>query len=165
VYENEEFMKLRTILPNDNLEIASIIRSSLKSYGLDIPGTVYTDPTTDDLYSLFSTDDSIYYIAEDQDRILGGCGIYPTKGLPQGHVELVKLYIRDDVKGKGLGRLLMEESIKWAKDRGHTHIYLETLNELASAVGLYQKLGFEKLSSPLGDSGHHACDIWMIKAI
>jgi putative acetyltransferase len=158
-------MKLRQVLSTDNAEMAQIIRSSLKSHGLDIPGTVYTDPTTDDLFSLFNRPDSIYYIAEENQQILGGCGIYPTKDLPPGHVELVKLYLREDAKGKGLGRLLMEEAINWARSRGHSHVYLETLNELATAVGLYEKLGFEKLMAPLGDSGHHACDIWMLKAL
>ncbi len=158
-------MELRLIGPRDNAVIASIIRKSLESHGLAIAGTVYTDPTTDHLYELFQTPNSIYYVAEEDGNILGGCGIYPTKGLPAGHVELVKLYLKDEARGKGLGKKLMEKSMEWAKSQGFTHVYLETLDELSAAVGLYQRIGFKNLDAPLGDSGHHACDIWMLKTL
>ena len=39
--------KLRPIQKTDNTVIASVIRSILKEHGVDKPGTVYTDPTTD----------------------------------------------------------------------------------------------------------------------
>ncbi len=158
-------VELKAIQPEDNQSLAAIIRTSLKAYGLDIPGTVYTDPTTDHLYELFRAKGSFYFVAFEGDKMLGGCGIYPTKGLPAGHAELVKLYLSDDARGKGLGRLLMEKSISWAKEQGYTHIYLETFEELNSAVGLYKKLGFVDLPQALGDSGHHACEIWMLKTI
>ncbi len=158
-------MIFRNIEKQDNITIAKIIRESLESKGLGIPGTVYTDPTTDDLHALFQEQNSTYIIAQKDSEILGGCGIYPTKGLPKGHVELVKLYLDHHAKGKGLGKELMNKCIQWAREKGFTHIYLETLNELSSAVKLYESMGFHSLNSPLGDSGHNACDIWMIKEI
>lgn len=154
---------IRKIQKTDNETLAQIIRTSLKSYGLDIPGTVYTDPTTDDLFKLFQTSGSVYFVAVEDGKILGGCGIYPTEGLPKGYAELVKLYLTEESRGKGLGKLLMEKSSEWAKDFGHTHLYLETFDALNSAVGLYHKIGFKKLDSSLGHSGHHACEIWMVK--
>lgn len=154
-------ISFRTIIPSDNAELASIIRGSLEAFGLNIPGTVYTDPTTDHLYELFQAWGSIYIVGMENNKMLGGCGIYPTKGLPPGHAELVKLYLRDEARGKGIGRNLMLECISWAKTMGYTHLYLETLTELSAAVSLYQSLGFQNLSAPLGESGHHACQIWM----
>lgn len=123
---------------------------------------MYTDPTTGQLYELFGTPGSIYFVSEEEGRILGGCGIFPTKGLPEGHAELVKLYLREEARGKGLGRKLMEVSISWAAESGYTKIYLETFKELSSAIGLYRSLGFQDLPGPLGDSGHHACPVWML---
>jgi putative acetyltransferase len=156
---------IREILKDDNQTLAHIIRTSLKSFGLDRPGTVYTDPTTDALFELFQTRGSVYFVATEQGSILGGCGIYPTKGLPDGHAELVKLYLSEEARGKGLGKALMEHSLNWARTVGYTHIYLETFNELNSAVGLYYKLGFKDLAAPMGDSGHHACEVWMLKTL
>jgi putative acetyltransferase len=37
--------------------------------------------------------------------------------------------------------------------------------ELAKAVSIYEKVGFKSLESPLGNSGHCGCDIWMLKAL
>lgn len=156
---------MREILKSDNQILAHIIRASLKSFGLDRPGTVYTDPTTDALYELFQTPGSVYFVASEQGTILGGCGIFPTKGLPANHAELVKLYLSEEARGKGLGKALMEHSLNWARTAGYTHIYLETFNELNSAVGLYYKLGFKDLAAPMGESGHHACEVWMLKAL
>lgn len=156
---------MREILKSDNQFLAQIIRRSLKSFGLDRPGTVYTDPTTDALYELFQTPGSVYFVAIENGEILGGCGIYPTKGLPTGHAELVKLYLSEGARGRGLGKALMEQALNWARSFGYGHIYLETFNELNSAVSLYYKLGFKDLPAPMGDSGHHACEVWMLKVL
>jgi putative acetyltransferase len=154
---------IRTIQESDNQELATIIRQSLKAYGLDRPGTVYTDPTTDHLFELFKIEGSMYFVAVDGDKILGGCGIFPTPGLPGNHAELVKLYLREESRGKGIGLQLMATCLEWAQNYGYASIYLETFEELASAVKLYDKCGFKKLQAPMGDSGHHACEIWMLK--
>jgi putative acetyltransferase len=154
---------MRLIEKKDNEELAKIIRESLRAYGLDRPGTVFTDPTTDELSSLFKTPGSIYWVATEDEEIIGGCGVFPTKGLPAGYAELVKLYLTEKSRGKGLGKALMEKAMESAREMGYTHLYLETFQELASAVSMYKKLGYEDLSHPLGDSGHHACEIWMLK--
>ncbi len=158
--------QFRLIRPSDNEKLASVIRTTLESYKLNIPGTVYTDPTTDHLYELFQDKSSVYYVAEDESgEVLGGCGIYPTKGLPHGYVELVKLYLAEKSRGKGIGRALMEKCHQWARERGFTHVYLETFGELSSAVTLYKSLGYKALNKSLGESGHDACTIWMIKEL
>ncbi|MEY3237300.1 MAG: hypothetical protein RI883_1401 [Bacteroidota bacterium] len=147
----------------DNFQIAKVIRAVLKEHGVDKPGTVYTDPTTDALFQLFQTPGSIYWIAKQDDEIIGGCGIFPTIGLPQGYAELVKLYVSSSARGIGIGYKLMEICFDSALKLGYSKLYLETLPELNKAVSLYQQLGFEFLKKPLGDSGHFACDIWMVK--
>lgn len=156
-------MKIREIQKSDNKTLAGIIRRSLEAHDLARPGTVYTDPTTDHLYELFRQPGSVYYVMEDDSGVLGGCGIFPTKGLPESHAELVKLYLREEARGKKLGQELMIRALGWARDYGYRHIYLETFSELSSAVGLYKKLGFRDLPHPMGESGHHACQIWMLK--
>lgn len=154
-------MKYRLIQPADNAEIARVIRGALEEFGVNQPGTVYTDPTTDDLYALFRDEKSAYWIAEENGSIFGGCGIYPTTGLPNGYGELVKLYLRKEVRGRGIGQELMLKSIDSAREMGYTHLYLESLPELNQAVELYKKVGFKLLPNRLGESGHFACDLWM----
>lgn len=158
-------MNYRLIEPTDNIEIARVIRGALEEFGVNQPGTVYTDPTTDHLYELFRQEKSIYWIAEDNAQIIGGCGIFPTEGLPEGYGELVKLYLHRDARGQGIGKELMLKSIQSAKEMGYTHLYLESLPELNQAVDLYKKVGFQLLPNRMGDSGHFACDLWMVLEI
>jgi len=97
--ENSKII-FRIIESRDNMEIAGIIRTVFREFKIDRPGTVYFDPTTDDLYSLFRKEKSIYWIAEKEGKIIGGCGIYPTPDLPEGCAELVKLYLSSSEREK-----------------------------------------------------------------
>lgn len=154
---------IRTILPEDNKTLAKIIRNSLEEFKANKPGTVYFDDTTDNLSEVFKTPDSIYFVAEVDGILLGGGGIFPTQNLPAGTCELVKLYLSNAARGKGIGKLLMEKCFTAAKDLGYKKMYLETMPELNIAVPMYEKMGFTYLQSPQGNSGHGGCDIWMIK--
>lgn len=156
-------MIYRPIKSTDNVEIAHVIRTVLEEYGVNKPGTVYTDPTTDKLFELFQKEKSCYFIVENEGEIIGGCGIFPTEGLPEGCAELVKIYLHKDFRKLGIGKELMEKSITAAKEMGYTQLYLETLPELHNAIKLYRKIGFKKIDHPLGNSGHFACDLWMVK--
>ncbi|RFC54179.1 GNAT family N-acetyltransferase [Brumimicrobium aurantiacum] len=157
---------IRKIQPKDNPKIAKIIRQSLEEYDLAKPGTVYTDPTTDALFESFENiDKSVYFIATLNGEIIGGSGIFPTNNLPDGYAELVKIYLKNEYRGKGIGKQLMNKCIAYAKEQGYTHLYLESFPSLKEAIVLYEKIGFERVEKPLGDSGHFACDVWMVMGI
>jgi putative acetyltransferase len=158
-------LEIRPIQPGDNAVLALVIRSILEEFDAAKPGTVYTDPTTDRLFELFQTPQSAYFVAVLNGEIVGGCGIYPTKGMPEGCTELVKLYLAPATRGKGVGKALMERCFEIAKEKDYTEIYLETLPELHIAVGLYERMGFEYLEKPYGESGHFACDLWMARQL
>jgi putative acetyltransferase len=154
---------IRPLQAGDNATIATIIRRTLAEFGANKPGTVYYDPTTDDLFRLFSVPLSAYYIMEVDGIIVGGSGVFPTQGLPEGCCELVKLYLLTEMRGKGLGLMLMEKCFRKAVEFGFSEMYLETMPELRTAIGLYEKAGFTFLTGPMGQSGHFGCDLWMIK--
>lgn len=156
---------IRPIEQKDNVAIAAVIRNALTEFGANKPGTVFFDPTTDALFELFTTPGSCYFIATINEHVVGGCGIFPTALLPEGTCELVKLYLRADARGTGLGKQLMEKAMWWAKENGYTQVYLESMPELAKAVSIYEKVGFTRIDKPLGNSGHCGCDIWMTKQL
>jgi putative acetyltransferase len=153
----------RNIEGKDNKELADLIRTVFREFGIDRPGTVYFDPTTDNLFELFRTFRSVYWIAEENDTMAGGCGIYPTPGLPEGCAELVKFYLLSQWRGKGIGRTLMEKCFESARELGYKQLYLESLPELSRAVSMYLKSGFRHIPHALGNSGHFGCNIWMVK--
>lgn len=156
---------IRELRREDNPQLAKIIRSVLAEFKANKPGTVYYDPTTDDLFRLFQVPGAVYYVVEIDGELAGGSGVYPTAALPYGYCELVKLYLTSQTRGKGIGKALIEKCVEAAKSFGYTHMYLETMPELRNAIGLYEKLGFTYLPGTLGQSGHFGCDLWMVKKL
>jgi putative acetyltransferase len=67
---------IREIEETDNRLLAQIIRKTFEEYGAPGQGTVYSDPTTDDLYRLFRAGKSVLWVALTDDKIAGCCGIY-----------------------------------------------------------------------------------------
>jgi putative acetyltransferase len=157
---------IRKIEERDNAAIAKVIRTTLEEFGANKPGTVYYDETTDHLYELFyGRPGAVYYVAELDGEIVGGGGIFPSPGLPPDTCELVKMYLLKRVRGIGLGKLLIQNALDFAKDAGYKKVYIETMPELEQALATYAKFGFEYLTGPLGNTGHFGCELWMLKQL
>jgi putative acetyltransferase len=75
------------------------------------------------------------------------------------------MYLLKKARGKGLGKLLIQKALGFAKQAGYKNVYLETMPELKQALDTYAKFGFEYIDHPMGDTGHFGCDLWMIKRI
>lgn len=158
-------VRIRKIKKEDNAGIAKIIRAAFDEFDAPKTGTAYADEDTDYLYELFQQERSAYFIAEENGTLLGGCGVFPTEGLPFGCAELVKLYLSDASRGKGIGKLLMNETLKSSEELGYKQLYIESLPAFSKAVSMYKKAGFELLDKPLGNSIHFACTVWMLKTL
>ncbi len=158
-------INIRPISIADNPLIATIIRSCLTEFGANKPGTVYYDKTTDQLFELFQENGAAYFIAEQDDQVVGGGGIFPSPGLPVGTCELVKMYLLPLARGTGIGATLMNTCLSKAKEMGFVNMYIETLPELKKAISVYEKFGFNYLDKPLGNTGHFGCSVWMLKSL
>ncbi|MET3682742.1 putative acetyltransferase [Alkalibacillus flavidus] len=156
-------MHIREIETKDNQTIEHIIKSSLESYGLDIPGTAYVDPQLSNLTQFYEADDdAAYWVAENGDgRVVGGVGIGPFDR-ENGICELQKLYVAPEAQGRGLARQLMDVALTFA-NKHYDACYLETSTKLEAANRLYEKLGFEPLPKPIEGSDHNAMDAWYLK--
>lgn len=155
-------MILRKLEKEDNPYLAKMIRGVFEEFDAPRLGTVYSDPTTDDFFELFQESRSLLWVAEEEGKAVGCCGIFPTEGLEKGCAELVKFYLAAPYRAKGIGRALLQQSIYSARDLGYTSIYLESLPHFSRALGIYHNLGFRKLEKPLGNSGHTGCNVWML---
>ncbi|MCH2032457.1 MAG: GNAT family N-acetyltransferase [Tenacibaculum sp.] len=155
----------RKVEQRDNPYLAKMIRGVIEEFDAPRTGTVYSDSSTDTLFELFQESNSVLWVAEQNNEAIGCCGIFPTEGLDNGYCELVKFYISDKARGKGIGKELMLKTIDSAKEFGYTHIYLESLPHFSKAISMYEESGFITIDKQLGNSGHSSCNVWMLKKI
>lgn len=157
---------IRKIEFKDDAAIRSIARRCFEEFGAPLTGSVYCDPRMEHLSKEFERDDAEYWVIENTDgEVLGGAGFYPTEGLPAGMAEVVKLYFSPKLRGHGFGRKMLSLVEERAKEHGFTQLYIESFPEFSKAVSLYEKFGFRHIPHALGNSGHPAVTIWMVKDI
>ncbi|MFP7296808.1 GNAT family N-acetyltransferase [Neobacillus niacini] len=158
-------MRIREIEERDNQAIEKIIKRSLESFDLNLPGTAYFDPQLSALAQYYKGQPNAkYWVAvNEQNEVAGGVGIAPF-GEKTGICELQKLYIKPEAQGMGLSKDLMKVALDFASDH-YSHCYLETLKKLHIANLLYIKLGFQQLDRALEGSEHSAMDAWYIKKL
>ncbi|ABV86096.1 bifunctional helix-turn-helix transcriptional regulator/GNAT family N-acetyltransferase [Shewanella pealeana] len=156
---------LRSIEARDNAQIAQVIRQVSAEYGLTADkGYGVADKTLDSLAEVYQAHNAHYWVIEFEGEILGGAGIAPLAG-HQGLCELQKMYFLPRVRGKGFAKRLALQGLRFASEQGYESCYLETTANLIEAIKLYESLGFEHLDAPLGDTGHDACEITMLKSL
>ncbi|OMI41164.1 GNAT family N-acetyltransferase [Streptomyces sparsogenes] len=69
-------------------------------------------------------------------------GPYRDRDLPSGDAELYALYVRPDLVGAGIGRLLLTESVARLSERGFPRLRLWVLAGNDRARRFYERAGF-----------------------
>ncbi|USB33923.1 GNAT family N-acetyltransferase [Paenibacillus sp. YPG26] len=158
-------MQIREITEQDNQAIEQIIRRSLESFELNIPGTAYFDPQLGSLAEFYKQQINSKYwvVVTDQAEVVGGVGV-GRFGQNPDICELQKLYLSPAVQGQGLSKELMRVALDYAA-KHYKFCYLETFKKLQAANSLYLKFGFRQLEQGLEESEHNACDAWYMKEL
>ena len=158
-------MRIREIQVEDNLQIESVIKSTFIELGLPLIGTAYEDIETTRMFESYQKEKSIYFVIEQQGVIKGGGGVKLLSSLDDSICELQKMYFSIDLRGKGYGKKLLSKCLEAAQEMGYKYCYLETLSQLETAVNLYKQNAFKNLDTPLGNTGHNSCQVWMLKTL
>lgn len=156
---------LRPITPADNPQVAHIIRTVMTEYGAVGKGFSIEDPEVDAMFEAYDTPRSIYLVLELEGRVVGCGGIAPLRGGDEHTCELKKMYFLPEGRGKGWGRALMVQLEKEAAERGFDTIYLETIERMAEANQLYQKMQYAALPGQMGNTGHSSCGLFYAKKV
>jgi putative acetyltransferase len=149
---------IRTIRPEDDPHIATIIRTVMPEFGASGPGFAIMDPEVDAMSHAYSGPRSSYFVLEHAGRVLGGGGVGPLEGADESVCELRKMYFLKEARGTGSGKEMLATCIEAAHRFGYLTMYLETLTGMDAARALYEKHGFRRLDAAMGKTGHFGCN-------
>ena len=156
---------IREIRQQDNPDVAHVIRTVLIEHNVPKVGTAYADVSLDCMFETYTKPNSMYFVVEQEGKIIGGAGIAPLENGPADTCELQKMYFLNETRGLGLGTKMMEKCLDSAREFGFKRCYLETMPYMEVAQKLYKNTGFRYLEAPMGDTGHSSCPVWMIKEL
>ena len=110
-------------------------------------GTAFADEHLDSLFEVYNLPRSIYFVVENDDEIIGGCGVAQLDNSTENICELQKMYFLPKARGIGMGAKMMELCLQKATEFGFESIYLETLPQMEDAQKLYKKVGFRYIKN------------------
>lgn len=120
-----------------------------KEYGFDETFEAYVaGPMAE--FVLARRDRDRLWIAESGDRLLGCVAIVGTS---ETEAQLRWFLVDPAARGGGLGTVLLEQAIGFARERGYRTVFLWTVTALVAAAHLYDKFGFRKVEEKPGKWG------------
>lgn len=70
------------------------------------------------------------------------------------NIQLSKLYLKSKVRGKGLGKFLIDRSIEIAKENNKNSIRLNVNKNNTQSIAFYERVGFLKVEEGVFDIGN-----------
>ena len=153
---------IREIQPQDNKQVASVIRQVLIDLGVPKVGTAYADTALDHMYENYDVPKASYFVVEENNRIIGCAGVAQLENFDGNVCELQKMYFTEEARGRGLGSQMMKVCLNKAREYGFEKCYLETMPYMEDAQKLYKKTGFQYIEARMGDTGHYSCPVFML---
>ena len=161
---NDKKIVLRRNEAKDDSQIEKLIRTCLIEFDGQREGTAWFDPFLGKFSEVYNKENNAYWVVVDEnDNVLAGIGIGPVPGAA-GICELQKMYMYKELRGTGLAQIMLDLALDFAKNH-YEQCYLESFENMKRAHAFYEKNGFDYIDHFVGDTGHHACEIKMIKKL
>lgn len=87
---------------------------------------------------MIEKDDTRYYVAQEEGRLLGGCGLW----LIAGEGSITNVAVAKEARRRGVGTGLLRYLMQEGNREGVAAYTLEVRVSNKAAIGLYEKLGF-----------------------
>lgn len=85
------------------------------------------------------------YFAQLENEIVGCVAV---RKLDETTYEFCKLVVKEKTRGKGIGKLLVERCLDFARSRGAHRLMLQTFRLSAVAIDMYKAMGFVPMQPP-----------------
>ncbi len=92
--------------------------------------------------------ESVAFFLIRHDGVPAGCGGIKLFGAEYG--EIKRMYVRPSFRGLGLGALMLDHLAEYARSQGVGLVRLETGIHQIAAIGLYERMGFQRIP-PFGE--------------
>lgn len=88
-------------------------------------------------------------VAVDEDgTLLGSAKMGPNRPGRGAHVATASFMVGEEARGRGVGRALCEDMLRWAGEQGYAAVQFNAVVETnTAAVALWKDLGFEVLTT------------------
>ena len=89
----------------------------------------------------------------------GPIGIGAYRAVDSSTVEVKRMFVEPDVRGRGTGAAILTELERWAIESGYQRAILETSRRLDSALSLYRRFGYLPIPNyePYEDAEDSVC--------
>jgi putative acetyltransferase len=101
--------------------------------------------------------DVLFLVARDVDGAAVGCAALVNR---QAYGEVKRMFVDERRRGLGTGRKLLEHLVMFARMSGLSVLRLETGIHQPEAIGLYERMGFER-RAPFGDYREDPLSLFM----
>ena len=129
-------------IPEINKMLTDLIQDERKNYDSNINESYKVQ----EFYEKFvDNDNEIILVARDNDIILGYVyGFIQDNGnlFNNKIAQLDALFVKEQYRGNGIARSLMNEFINWAEEKGAAYIELSVCKDNTNAINLYENEGF-----------------------
>jgi molybdopterin-guanine dinucleotide biosynthesis protein A/GNAT superfamily N-acetyltransferase len=114
----------------------TLVADTLGEFGFETDAEL--DPDLSDPTAVFEAT----WVAVVEDRVVGSVAL---RRLGPHELELKRMYLRPDLRGRGVGRRLLETALGWARERDIRTIGLDTTERMEAARHLYERYGFVRV--------------------
>ena len=94
--------------------------------------------SADSFLEMINKEDARYYVAEEDGRLLGGCGVL----LIAGEGNITNVVIAKEARNRGIGTAMLQHLMQEGDKEGLTAYTLEVRVSNEAAIHVYEKLGF-----------------------
>jgi putative acetyltransferase len=124
---------------NENKDFRGLIRE----LDLELHGNYGSLQTEYDKYNKVDLIDTVI-IAYDHNVPIG-CGCF--KKYDETSVEIKRMFVKKEYRGKGISKMILHELENWAKEKKYSRSIFETGMKQIEAKGLYHKCGYSEIEN------------------
>lgn len=134
---------LRRFEPKDSKGVKTLILTILtREYPFD--RSAYSDSDLDKIAETYSGPKDSFFVVEEKGEIVGTAGI---KEDSSEDALLRRLFVDPKHRKKGYGSELLEEAVRFAKDKGYKRVFFRCTDRMSAAMKLCLSKGFKEKDS------------------